>query len=178
MDLHRAGRPIRVPSWLRLALAALVAGVGPSHLAAQRGTSTSAAAAEREVRESIRAYDDALRRRDVPALERFWAPEYVFVNPGGRVVSREERLAGVRAGPTGFDSLTVGETDVLVYGETAVQRSRVTAAARADGGPTTGEFRALVVWVKDGESWRQVSSQLTMVAVRPSPAAPPDSVRP
>jgi ketosteroid isomerase-like protein len=163
--------------WVRIGLATLVAGSCPAGLGAQ-AEPAAREAAEREVRESIRAYDDALRRRDVTALERFWAPEYVFVNPGGRAVSRTERLAGLRAGPTGFDSLTVGETEVLVYGETAVQRSRVTATALGGGQPTSGEFRALVVWVKSGEGWRQVSSQLTTVAVRPSVAAPPDSVRP
>jgi ketosteroid isomerase-like protein len=154
--------------WLAAGLVTLLAGLCPARLASQ--AEPAHAAAEREVRESIRAYDDALRRRDLAALERFWGPEYVFVNPGGRLVSRDERLASVRSGATVFDSLAVRETDVLVYGETAVQRSRLTATGLSGGEPTSAEFRALVVWVKRQGRWQQVSSQLTALVVRPPPA--------
>ena len=51
---------------------------------------------EAELREAIRAYDDALRRGDASAAERFWAAEYVFINPRGERVTREARIANLR----------------------------------------------------------------------------------
>ena len=51
---------------------------------------------EAELREAIRTYDDALRRGDPTVAERYWAAEYVFINPRGERVSRDARIATLR----------------------------------------------------------------------------------
>ena len=79
----------------------------------------AAAAAEVELREAIRKYDDALRRADVAGVERYWATEYTFVNPRGERVTRADRLANLRAGRTAFDSIAHApqEEEILTYGD-------------------------------------------------------------
>ena len=61
----------------------------PAAATAQDSAATSKA--EAELRESIRLYDEALRKADVAAAERLWAAEYVFINPRGEWVSRAAR---------------------------------------------------------------------------------------
>ena len=79
----------------------------------------AAAAGEAELRETIRKYDDALRRADAPAVERDRATEYTFVNPRGDRVTRADRLANLRAGRTVFDSIAHApqEEEILTYGK-------------------------------------------------------------
>jgi len=124
------------------------------------------AAAETEVRQTIRAYDDALRRADVVALERYWADEYTFVNPSGQLVTRAERIANVSAGRTAFDTLRheVREERIRMYGNLAVHTTMLALGARYGGQAASGDFRALVVWVYRDGRWQQVASQLTTIA--------------
>jgi hypothetical protein len=39
------------------------------------------------------------------AVERYWAAEYTFINPRGERVTRDARLANLRAGRTALDSI-------------------------------------------------------------------------
>src|SRR5688572_32181584 len=87
-----------------LAILALIL-MTPSRVPAQDTTSATGGKAEAELREAIRLYDDALRRSDADAAERFWADEYVFINPRGERVSREARIANLREKRTSLDSL-------------------------------------------------------------------------
>lgn len=75
----------------------------PAGAMAQRSPADSVATAQ--LRETVRRYDDALRRADSAAVEKFWATEYTFINPRGERVTRAGRLANLRAGRTALDSL-------------------------------------------------------------------------
>lgn len=66
----------------------------------QAQDSTRDAKAVAEVRAAVRSYDEALRRADPAAAGRFWAPEFIFVNPRGERLTREDRLANLRASRT------------------------------------------------------------------------------
>ena len=88
--------------------------LAPALLPAQEISSASASKAEGELRQAIRLYDDALRRADVAAVERFWAAEYVFINPRGERVSRDARVANLREKRTAFDSLARAPQEELI----------------------------------------------------------------
>ena len=84
-----------------LTLLLMAPALGP----AQEMTSAAAGKAEGELRQAIRLYDDALRRADVAAVERFWAAEYVFIIPRGERVSRDARVANLRVKRTAVYAL-------------------------------------------------------------------------
>lgn len=148
---------------LRLSVPALLLGLPAPAPARAQGASDSARAAE--VRQAVRAYDAALRRADAAAVERFWAPEFTFVNPRGERLSRAERVANLRAGRTSFDSLAPAprEEQVRVYGDVAVHTTLLTIGGRYGGRAQEGRYRALVVWVRRDGRWQQVANQLTPV---------------
>jgi ketosteroid isomerase-like protein len=128
---------------------------------------TTTAAVVTEIREATRRYDDALRRADVKAVEQFWAPEYTFVNPRGERLTRDARLANLRASHTSFDSLAHApeEEQIRAYGngDMAVHTTLLTLGGRYSGKAVKGRYRALVVWVRRDGRWQQVASQLTPV---------------
>jgi ketosteroid isomerase-like protein len=125
-----------------------------------------------QVRSAIRQYDAALRRLDVATLERFWAPEYSFVNPRGERLTREDRLANVRSGRTAFDSLAPvpQEERIRTYGDgkavVAVHTTLLTIGGRYSGHDEQGQYRAIAIWVNRDGHWQQVASQLTPVQGR------------
>jgi ketosteroid isomerase-like protein len=90
----------------------------PSRAPAQKPTRADSAAVA-EVRQAVRDYDAALRRGDAEAIERYWAPEYLFINPRGERLSRSDRQANARQRRTTFDSLApvLKEGQIHAYGD-------------------------------------------------------------
>ena len=117
---------------------------------------------EQEVRQTIEKYRAALLQRDVPALEKIWADDYVFVNASGEVLTKAQRLANVKSGATKLDSINEEENiTVRVYQNSAVATSRVTIKGKYSGQATGGQYRSMHVWVKGPEGWQLVANQLT-----------------
>jgi ketosteroid isomerase-like protein len=124
------------------------------------------AKARAELQATVRRYDDALRRADVAAVEQFWAPEYIFVNPRGQRLTRADRLANLRGTRTAFDSLVHApqEETIRFYGDSgtvAVYTTLLRIGGSYGGQAVQGDYRALVVWVRREGRWQQVASQLT-----------------
>jgi ketosteroid isomerase-like protein len=117
---------------------------------------------DQEVRQIIEKYRTALLQRDIPALEKIWADDYVFVNASGEVLTKAQRLANAKSGATTLDSIKEEENiTVRVYQNSAVATSRVTIKGQYSGQPASGQYRSTHVWVKGPEGWQLVSNQLT-----------------
>jgi len=117
---------------------------------------------EQEVRQAIENYKTALLQRDIPALEKIWADDYIFVNASGEVLTKAQRLANAKSGATTLDSINEEENiTVRVYQNSAVATSRVTIKGQYAGQPTSGQYRSTHVWVKGTAGWQLVSNQLT-----------------
>jgi ketosteroid isomerase-like protein len=78
-------------TYISLAVAALLAVpfVAFSQVTQERTTQNGDEAAIRQLLDEQSA---ALKRKDVDALERMWAPDYIFVNPTGQVVTKDKRI--------------------------------------------------------------------------------------
>ena len=137
---------------------------------AQETTSAAGGNVEADLREAIRLYDDALRRSDADAAERFWADEYVFINPRGERVSREARIANLREKRTSLDSLAHAPQEEVIRtymdGNIAVYTTKLTIEGRYGGEAENGEFRALVAWIRRDGRWQQLVSQMTPILKR------------
>ena len=146
-----------------LTLVLMAPALGP----AQETNPAAAGKAEGELRQAIHLYDDALRRADVAAVERFWATEYVFINPRGERVSRDERVANLREKRTAFDSLAHAPQEEMIRtymdGNMAVYTTLLTIDGRYGGDAESGKFRALVVWIRRDGRWQQLASQMTPI---------------
>lgn len=122
---------------------------------------------EKEVKDAIERYKAALLRRDVAALEKIWADDYVFVSASGDVLTKEQRLANVKSGATVLDSINEQENlTIRVYQNSAVTTSRVTIKGQYSGQPVSGQYRSTLVWVKSSAGWQLVSNQLTALPAK------------
>src|SRR5207247_10863366 len=59
---------------------------------------------EQEVRQMIKNYRTALLQRDIPALEKIWADDYVFVNASGEVRNKGNSIANFESRATVMES--------------------------------------------------------------------------
>src|SRR5215469_4170645 len=141
--------------------------LAPGAATAQESSSAAISKAEAELRESIRLYDEALRRADVATAERYWAAEYVFINPEGERVSRDARIANLRESRTSFDSLAHAPDEEVIHvymdGNMAVYTARLKIEGRYGSHPEHGEFRVLAMWIRRDGRWQQLATQLTPI---------------
>jgi ketosteroid isomerase-like protein len=121
--------------------------------------------AAQEVKEMIAKYREALMRRDVVALDRIWSDDYLFTNADGALLTKAQRLANLKSGATGFESINSNEDEVnlRVYGDVVVVNSRVTLKGQYSGKKTSGQFRSLHVWVRREGRWQLVANQITRI---------------
>ncbi len=98
-----------------------------------------------------RQEDQAEAKQDVAALDRLLADGFFAVGPDGQAVSKAEYIDKFMPGAV-VPSATFDYSEVTVhtYGDTAVVTYRVAIHYPA----ATSQFRIMVVWVKQNNSWR------------------------
>jgi ketosteroid isomerase-like protein len=121
--------------------------------------------ADSELRAQLRAYREALVKKDIATLEQIWSDDYTFVNAHGELHTKADRLADLKSGHTSLESIKhEEEPTVRIHGNTAIIGSRVTITGKYSGHEVSGEFRSTHIWIKDGTRWRLVMNQLTAIA--------------
>ncbi|MCU1231685.1 MAG: hypothetical protein JWO97_4569 [Acidobacteria bacterium] len=126
--------------------------------------SIAAPAPGEDVLAAIRAYRQALIKKDVPTLRRIWSDNYSFVNAHGRIRTKADRLAEIESGHSSIDSIKhEDEPTVTMHGNTALVLSHVTIVGKYSGKEVSGEFRSLHVWINEDGRWQLVFNQLTPI---------------
>jgi len=125
---------------------------------------TISAAPPADVHAAIRHYREALKSKDLTALDAIWTDDYVFVNGHGQLRTKADRLADIRSGASSIDSITHEEAPtVRTHGKTTLVLSRVTIVGRYSGREVSHDFRSLHVWINEKGGWRLVFNQLTAI---------------
>jgi CheY-like chemotaxis protein len=113
--------------------------------------------------------EDALRRmrnhaqkeQDYAALEALYAGDYMLVRPDGSVLNKQEVLQDLRSGGLRFRSIELGQTEVRIYGSTAVLTAESQAVSSRHGVESRSHFRLIAVYVQQGQSIMLVHFQST-----------------
>jgi ketosteroid isomerase-like protein len=117
-------------------------------------------------------YLEALNRRwmesyvngDVAFLEQHLAEDYVGTFPDGAVLDKKAEIHALLSGAVVLHEMRASEMRVRLYGEAAVITGQSTIKARVQGHDESGQFRFTDVWIKHGERWLAVASQVTRIA--------------
>ena len=125
---------------------------------------SSTSNAEQEVTQLTDQYIAALKGKDTAALERIWGDDLTFINPGGMVLTKAQRLADIQSGANRFDSLEASDRTVRVYGDVAVMTSLTTMKGQYGGQEASGQYRVTNVFARRGGAWQIVSLQMTPIA--------------
>jgi len=101
--------------------------------------------------------------QDYAALEGLYAGDYMLVRPDGSVLNKQEELQDLRSGGLRFHSIELGQTEVRMYGSTAVLTAESQAVSSRYGMESRSHFRVIAVYVQQGQSIKLVHFQSTFL---------------
>ena len=146
----------------------LLAGVSLALVTTLLGPATRADdAAEQEIRKVDRAERDAVLARDLPAIERAWADDFIVNAPNNQVLKgKKEAVELVRAGILDYASFERDVEAVLIHGETAILMGLETVKPR-NKAPFAGQTvrrRFTNIWMKRDGRWQLTARQATVIS--------------
>jgi hypothetical protein len=130
------------------------------------GTSRGAAApgaSEGDVQRWERERQDAFIRGDLDALDRATAADYTTINASGKLSSKPQMMASLRAGKTKVVSVELENLKARVYGDTAVLTGEYRDVNVRDGMQRETHTFFTRVFVRNEGGWQAVAYQQTAV---------------
>ena len=127
-----------------LRLAVTLSCLIPSALAAQ---------VPAELREAMRARDDAVAKADAAAWDRLTADDFTVVSADGTLLTKAERLAQFTT-QQAMTPVPAQQEQIKHYGDVFVRRALRQVR-------NTGAAWVLDIWVKDAKGWRVAAVQVT-----------------
>lgn len=129
------------------------------------GTSFLAAAAtaseESEFRRLEKEMFDAVVRRDLDAVARIWADDFLSTNSDATVVDKGQWLEAIRSGQwPAVDEIKASDFKLRRFGDTAIITGRSDYFTK---GQLLGAVRHTQVWLKRKGRWQMVSWQGTPI---------------
>lgn len=117
------------------------------------------------IRTLNRQWMETYTKRDTAFLERYMSDDYVGTFPDGTVHDKKSEIEAVKSGAVAITEMEPKEMNVRVYNNntTAVITGQSRIKANVDGKDMSADFRFTDVWVKFGENWRAVTSQVTRI---------------
>lgn len=128
--------------------------------AAAQAPAGQAPGVEQVVAGRVRGYFAAMGKGDLAVVAQSLAGDYVVIGGDGKLETRAERLAWLRANARDLTTITPREVQVRVYDRTAVVVGLVELRPDANMPLITERFTQ--VWVHRGKDWRMVSGQITI----------------
>lgn len=116
---------------------------------------------EPELFELNRRLAEAERTCDVATLAQLLASDYEGVDPGGRRFGKMDALARFSSPELVIRRLETSEVRVRRQGEVALVAGVTEMEGSYQTEPFAGTFRYLDVWLRRGEAWELVASQMT-----------------
>jgi ketosteroid isomerase-like protein len=110
-----------------------------------------------------RQWMEAYTKRDTAFLNRYLSDDYVGTFPDGTVHDKKSEIEAVTSGAVAIAQMQPGEMTVRVYDNAAVITGQSSVKARVEGQDMSAELRFTDVWVKRGNQWQAVASQVTRI---------------
>lgn len=150
----------------RIRPAATVAEYANVHTLLEADGAPAPADAEQQVRQVEQEIADATAKTDTVALERLWAPEFLWIGPIGQILTRADRLNAMRSGSETSQHYSIDRETVHLYGATAVVTFRSTVAGTIAGKDVTSQRTVTNVLVKSAGRWQAVVQHSTLIEPR------------
>ncbi len=107
----------------------------------------------------------AMLSSDVSALDELLAPELIFTNHFGQLLSKKDDLEAHKSGLLRVKELNPSEQHVQLHDKVAVVSVRMRLSGTYDGSQADGDFRFTRVWAAapGRSSWHIVAAHATLV---------------
>ena len=120
---------------------------------------------EQAIKQTLNELMNALSRNDVETVGRIYADDYQITLQDGTTTTKAERLNAMKSGSLRYSALVFDNVKIRQYGNAAVATYHVTGKSVTPKGEQNTDSQATVTFVKNGNRWQVVSSQITDKAV-------------
>jgi len=110
-------------------------------------------------------FQQAIVENDVEAIGHFIADDWIIVDADGGIIDKDRFLGVIKSGALTHDDMRLEEPRVRVYGNTAVVTGRASGGGKYMGIAFTTLERSTDVFVKTGDRWLCILTQLTRLDV-------------
>jgi ketosteroid isomerase-like protein len=124
---------------------------------AQQRAARSSDKPEDQVTQLERDWLAADAKGDRAELRRIISDDFIGSSFSGGLLNKRDIIPDGPAAPGGFAGATVGETNVRVFGDTAVLMGIINTA----GGPQPKPIHVALVCQKSQQGWRMIAAELT-----------------
>ena len=107
--------------------------------------------------------NDAILHGDAAALDRLTADDYTFVTLRGEMRTKAQIVRDFGSGAAKYQSRTISDLNVRVYGDAAVVTGRATQKGAENGKDYSGDYWFTRVYVKQNGRWVTVALQTTPI---------------
>lgn len=118
---------------------------------------------ERQAKEALDRWHEALTDGDVEAMRELLAEDAIITDPGGGLQDRDQLIGAFRSGVLKVRQLETSELEARGHGEVIVASYRVRIGATVQGQDVDGSFRYTTVFAKRDGKWRVVASHGTVI---------------
>ena len=121
----------------------------------------------RSVEQVIRQLDheriQAQIHADRVALDHIYADDFIGIGPSGTVRTKPQVLADFTSHDLKFQSITIDDVRIRVYGNTVVETGRSTMVGQDKGRVVPRDNRFTRVWVRRQGRWRIVANHYSLL---------------
>jgi ketosteroid isomerase-like protein len=119
------------------------------------------------IEEQIKSIEEERNRAilsgDAATLDRMTADDYTFITLRGELRTKAEIVKGFQSGAFKYESRTISEVKVRVFGDTAIVTGRSTQKGEENGKDYSGEYRFTRVYIRDKGHWMTEALQTTPI---------------
>jgi len=105
----------------------------------------------------------AMEKNDFAALDGLLADDMIYTHSSGTADTKAKFLESLKTGKTRYLKIAPTDTNVTVYGDTAIIRGRGVFTVENQAGKSDLTLSYLDVWVKRGGTWQMVAWQSARV---------------
>jgi ketosteroid isomerase-like protein len=129
------------------------------------GLSLGAASAQtpEQIQSLDREWAKACVQADIAKLEQILSDDLTYTHSSGQTQTKAEFIATVREGKTRYRSIEFLQSNVRIYGNSALSNSEVRVNLTVDGKDVSVHPRFLHVWVKENGRWQLTAHQGTKI---------------
>ena len=108
-------------------------------------------------------WNESYPRRDVSALDRIIAEDWVCIDGAGLVITKSQLLERVRSSTAFLDPYKFDEIVLRMFKDAAIVTGRLSGTKRGSDGTFYLEQRYTRVYVRRNDRWQSVATQVTVV---------------
>jgi ketosteroid isomerase-like protein len=124
---------------------------------------TAGAQTPEQIQALDREWAQACVQSDIAKLEQILSDDLTYTHSSGQIQNKAEFIATIREGKTRYRSIEFQQSNVRIYGNSAVSNSEVRVNLTIDGKDVSVHPRFLHVWVKQNGRWQLAAHQGTKI---------------